>query len=811
MLKKKKNKSKVIVVQDKKQSEDFSKSKKNPKSAQDTIPYDEIYDNGVYRIGNTFSVMFEWENINYRNKQDRDKDLSYKQYIHFLSSLPANLNYQEFITNKPHDISALKEAMIPTDKGNEKVNRETLKDYQNIMSGIVNDCIHKSCNQIVIGAISFTPKNKLEDVNVIFKYLNQFEELAMNMNTKITRKTTEETLEILHSVYHSCDSEPFLLPDNFMQHDVKLKDYIAPSHFKFNSKSIEIGSSYSCIMFVKHISKTCDDEFITDLVDNNYKIIVSKHLLKIDKSVSLDILKKQMNDLEMRLEKRREANHKSGGEFIPYSLKNRESELTALQNKLNDSNCDMFQFSIYIMASAPTASELNDLILYIKQKGLTHQVKIDILSGSVYQMKGLRCVLPFANPVLNSEGSFLGQPYYLPTDEVANFIPFSYRNVFVKGGIYYGIDKITRSPVIIDRSQNMNGNSFTLGMSGSGKSMDVKSELYAAMMKYPNDEFFIIDPDNEYRPLADEFDSEIIKISPNATTYLNIFDTDLSYVDEGANAITMKSDFIMTFIEAVQGRPLMAKERSLIDRCVKTIYLPYQKSGDKKDIPTLKDFYEDIKKYDDIQEAKDIALAIELYVHGSFNIFSHKTNVEFHKNFIIFDIFEMSKQLEAVGNLVILELLWQRVIDNKKRGVRTWVWTDEFSVMFNDKNTNAQIFSTGDFFVKVYKRIRKQGGNAAGATQNITEVLESPQAIAMLSNSDFVMLLAQKPSDLKQIVKLWDLSESQTKYLDSDKVGTGLILSGKNVIPFQNLIPADSRMYKVCSTKFADNISTKAD
>lgn len=805
---KKKKQSKVVVVQKNAQAEGFAQSKKIPKSAQETIPFDEVYDNGIYRKGNTFSIIFEWQNINYRNKQERDKDITYKKYIHFLASLPPNVNYQEFIANRNHDINLLQEAMIPTEKGNENVKTETLKDYQNVMNNLVENCVNTSCNQLVLGAISFTPKNKLDDVNILFKYLSQFEELAMNMDTKITAKTTEETLEILHSIYHSCDNEPFLLPDNYLQHDVKLKDYIAPSHFKFNTKSIEMGATYSCVLFVKHISKACDDEFLTDLLDNNYNVIVSKQLLKIEKGESLEILKKQMMDLEMRLEKRREINHKKGGKFIPFALKNREKELTDLQNKLGNSNCDMFAFATYIMVSAKTSDNLQDLVQFIRQRGLTHQVKIDILSGSNFQLKGLECILPFANPALNPDDSFLGQPYYLPTDEIANFLPFSYRNIFVKGGIYYGINKITGSPIIIDRSQNMNGNAFTVGMSGSGKSMYVKSEFYAARLKYPNDEFFIIDPENEYRPLTEEFDSEIVKISPNATTYLNIFDTDLSYIDEGSNAITMKSDFVMTFVEAILGRQLTANERSLIDRCVREIYLPYQTSGNRKDIPTLKEFYYCLKKYDDVQEAKDIALALELYVNGSFNIFSHHTNIEFHKNFIVFDIFEMSKQLETVGNLVVLELLWQRVIDNKKRGVRTWVWTDEFSVMFNDKNTNAQIFSTGDFFVKVYKRIRKHGGNAAGATQNITEVLESPQAIAMLSNSDFVTLLAQKPSDLKQIVKLWDLSDSQAKYLDSDKVGNGLILSGKNVIPFENLIPTDSRMYQVCTTKFSDIVTS---
>lgn len=804
IFKKKSQKNKVVVVKDVKQANGFEKNKTIPKTAQDVIPYDEVYDNGVYRKDNTFSIMFEWQNINYKTKKENEKDITYEKYQNFLSSLPASIRYQEFIANRPFNEKDLKEALIPPTNYNKNINSETLADYQKVMGDIVEECTHNSCNQIIIGAISFTPQNKLDDVNILFKYFNQIEIFASDMGTKIKLITTEKSFEILHSIYHPFDNEPFLLPDNFMQHDIKLKDYIAPSHFTFRSKLIEVGNSYSCVMFLKYISKSCDDELITDLLDNTYNVAVSKHLLKIDKSESLAILKRHMLDLEGRIEKRREINAKRGGQFIPYGLRSREKELTELQEKLGETNCDMFAFATYIYLSAPTENDLIDLISFVKQRALEHQVKIDILSGSKFQMKGLECVLPFANPVLSTDGELLGQPFYLPTDEVANFLPFSYRNIFSKGGLYYGINKVTSSPIIIDKRENMNSNSFILGTSGSGKSMDVKSELFGAMTKYPDDEFFIIDPENEYSPLVDEFNGEIIKLSPNSKNHLNIMDTDLSYEDEGTSAITMKSDFLMTFIEAGKGRALTANEKTIVDRIVNKVYSQYQLASDtEKEVITLTTFYNELLKCEE-QEAKDIALILELYVKGSYDIFAYPTNVEYHKKFIVYDIFELGKQLEKVGLLVVLELLWQRVIENKKKGIRTWVFTDEFSIMFKDNNQGNEVFSTGDFFVKVYKRIRKHGGTASGATQNITEVMASPQALTMLSNSDFVMLLRQQKSDLKRIIEHWDLSESQAKHLDGDDVGTGLIISGSSVIPFQNLIPADSKMYKLCTTKFTD-------
>ena len=178
-------------------------------------------------------------------------------------------------------------------------------------------------------------------------------------------------------------------------------------------------------------------------------------------------------------------------------------------------------------------------------------------------------------------------------------------------------------------------------------------------------------------------------------------------------------------------------------------------------------------------------------------MFAHHTNVEISKKFLIFDLFSIGENFRTVGLQVVLEMIWQRVIENKRKGIRTWLWCDEFSVMFTGKDTSA-----GLFFKKVYQRIRKLGGVATAATQNITEVLESKEATAMLQNAEFIVLLQQKSKDLQKLVELFELSESQTAYLKTGKEGSGLIICGKKIIPFDNLIPKDTLTYKLCSTKF---------
>ena len=808
-MKKKKKESKIVIIEDKKKTEsNYSKSKVNPKTAQDTIPFDEVYENGLFRIEDKFSILFIFENLDYKVMRDNEKDLFYQKYQHFLNTLPQNIQYQEFIMNYPTDRQMLTETMIP--KFNSRLcSTEVYNDYVNITNKLIDKSADNSCEQVIIGAMCFKPQTKLDDVNILFKYYKALQDEAMNLGVKVSQLMPDKTFERLHRLYHMSDNEPFLLPTDFLQCDVNLKDYIAPSNFTFRSKLIEVGSAYSSVMFVKRFSHECDDELITDLLDNSYNIVVSKHMKRIDKTESLKILKRQMDDLEGRLEKRREINHKRGGSFIPYSLRKREKDLNELQEKLGGSNCDLFSFAVYIYISADTEEQLNDLKDFIKQTASRHQVIIDVLTGVSQQESGLKSIVPFANPSLTPDGQYLGQPFYLPTDEIANFIPFSYHNNINPTGICYGINSITNTPIIVDRSEGMNGNGFIVGTSGSGKSMFTKYEFISASMKYPNDEFIIIDPENEYRSLGTStngkkapFDAEIIKLSPNTNTYVNLFDTDINYCEEGATAVQMKTDFIMTFCEVTKGSSLTAKERSVIDRCVKLAYQDYVLSnGNKQHIPNLNQFYKLLTEQTE-KEAKDIALSLELFVKGSFDIFAHPTNIKWNKKVIIYDIFEMGNQLQTVGLLVLLEMLWQRVIQNKAKGVRTWVWCDEFSIMFNDKSN--EVFRTGEFFEKVYKRIRKHGGVATGATQNISEMIKSDQAMTMLQNSEFLILLAQKEDDLAVLRDRLKLSDNQAKYLDIDEVGKGLIKLGKRIIPFDNTIPSDSLIYRICTTKFKD-------
>ncbi len=785
----------MSIFKKKKNKSLFSEGMKIPKTAQNTIPFWEVYENGIFLVGeDKYTLLFSFENLDYKLLRDREQEEIYGNYEKLLNALPTDIHYQEFIMNSSINTEQLHKAMIPE---NRDIDNELYDNYYNdILESKINQSAEACAKKIMVIALSYVPQTKIDNVNVLFKYFRELQTYYNNLGVETHQLMPEEVFKIVHEYYHPFDTSEFMLPANYFSRGNRLKDYIAPSMFAFKAKETEVGPSLTRIMYVHSYDRELDDSFISELLDNNFKIAVSKHITRVDKGIALEKVRKEINDLQGKMETRREQNHKKGGNFIPFRMTDKLAELEELQQRLAGSTVELFEVSIFISLSAENKDDLEELTKYIKTKAAKHQVKVNHLVRQ--QEKGMNSVLPFGVDHMNKAVCT-----YLLTDAAAVLLPFSYRTYFSEDGVYYGINRVTNAAIILDRTDEMNANGYILGTSGAGKSVTGKFEILEVRNKYPNDELIVIDPDGEYGVLAqkENFDGEIMKLSPNSSTHYNIFDIDLSFSEDGRDAISIKSEFIMTVVETMKGTALTSEEKSILDRCIHKAYFEYQRCNglDDTKLPTLTTLYELLKQQPEM-EASQLALIMELYVTGSLKNFADKTNIDVKKKYLVIDISDMGDQLRNVGLQIVLEFVWQRVIANKKNGIRTWLWCDEFSVMFSgEKSTES-----GKFFVKVYKRIRKHGGVATGLTQNIEEVVNSPDARAMLENAEFKILLQQKPSNLKLISELFELSPSQEAYLKTGEKGTGLIICGKKVIPFDNRIKQEGIVYKTISTNFKE-------
>jgi len=383
----------------------------------------------------------------------------------------------------------------------------------------------------------------------------------------------------------------------------------------------------------------------------------------------------------------------------------------------------------------------------------------------------------------------------LTTEALAVLMPFKAQEIRDQGGVYYGQNVISKNLIIANRKELLNGNGFVLGVSGSGKSFTAKEEI-AAIVLSTEDDVIVIDPESEYRPLIEGLGGEVIDISATSRTHINAMDMEQGYGD-GENPVVLKSEFLLSLCEQLVGSgKLSAKEKSIIDRCTANVYRDYIREGYRGSVPTLQDFYAELLRQSE-PEARDVALAIELFTEGSLNTFAKHTNVDTNSRIVCYDIRDLGKQLLPVGMLVVLDSVFNRIIRNRQMGRNTWIYIDEIYLLFQHEYS-------ANFLFTLWKRVRKYGACCSGLTQNVDDLLQSHTARTMLANSEFLVMLNQAATDRVELARLLNISDNQLSYITNVDFGRGLIKCGSTIVPFMNSFPKNTRLYQLMSTKFSE-------
>ena len=297
----------------------------------------------------------------------------------------------------------------------------------------------------------------------------------------------------------------------------------------------------------------------------------------------------------------------------------------------------------------------------------------------------------------------------------------------------------------------------------------------------------------EYAPLIQAFNGQTLNISTSTNTYINPFDSSLQY-EQNDDALNNKIEFSLAFIESiVSSNGLSGEQKTLVDRCTKNIYEEYQLHNYSEEYqPDFIKFYKELLKQPE-KESKNLALVIERYVLGGMGIFARKTNIQIKNRFISFNIAELPRSIQTTGYLVILEHIMNRLKRNKNLGKHTWIFIDEFHILLANQYS-------ADYIAKIYKTGRKENAIPTIITQNIADVIKNEQGCKILSNSEFAMILKQKPLDLPAICKIFDISDEESRYVIDSPAGQGIIVYGEDKVAFRNQISKDSYIYELNQT-----------
>jgi len=757
-----------------------------PRSAQDIIPIKAIWEDGIFLVGtDKYSKSFKFLDINYAVASKEDKEAMFIDYSDLLNSLDTGATAKITINNRRiNKIDFENQILLKMQDDNLDKYR---KEYNEMLINQAKDANEIIQEKIITLSVY---KKSIEEARTYFSrvgadLISKFAALG----SKCVELDAIERLRILHDFYRTGNETSFRFDfKETIRKGHNFKDFICPDSFEFKDDYFKIGDRYGKVMFLKEYASFVKDSMVTELTELNKNMMLSIDIIPVPQDEAVKEAENRRMGIETNItnwQRKQNANNNFSA-IIPYDMEQQRAESKEFLDDLTTRDQRMFLVVITMVITADTKQELDntkDDIEQIAGKGLCQMGTLKF-----QQLDGLNQVLPIVSDFNNIKALRT-----LTTESLAVFMPFKVQEIRHEGGIFYGQNVISKNMIIADRNQLLNGNSFTLGVSGSGKSFISKEEIASIRLKDKDADIIIIDPEREYSKLVRAFGGEVIKISATSRNHINAMDMTKDYGD-GANPVILKSEFILSLCEQLIGSSnLGAKQKSIIDRCTANTYRFYQQGNYQGTPPTLQDFREELLKQDE-PEAKEIALAIELFTNGSLNTFAMNTNVDTSNSLLCYDILDLGKQLLPIGMLVVLDSILNRITSNRNKGKHTYIFIDEIYLLF-------QYEYSANFLFTLWKRVRKYGACCTGITQNVEDLLQSHTARTMLANSEFIIMLNQASTDRTELARLLNISDLQMSYITNVKAGEGLIKIGSVLVPFVNKFPRNTELYKLMSTK----------
>lgn len=759
-----------------------------PKTVQDYIPITTIYKDGIFKIGNKYSKSFKFTDINYLTANEEDKQEMFLQYSELLNSFDSEAITKITINNRKLNKEDFKNHILINEKSDNLSEyrheyNEMLTDKASGVNGIIQE------KYLTISIV----KKDIESAREYFKRVEKDIETHLAKIGSISRELdTTERLRILHDFYRAGEEEDFHFDiKDMMQKGHDFKDYICPDSMERADDYLKLGEKYARVLFLKDYASYIKDSMVAELTDINRNMMLSIDVMPIPTDEAMREVENRLLGIATNITnwQRKQNQNNNFSAVIPYDMEMQRKETEEFLNDLTTRDQRMMCATITMVHMADSKEELDNDTESILTTARRHLCQLAVLKFQ--QTDGLSTVLPIGCRKINVLRT-------LTTESLAVFMPFKVQEITENNGIYYGQNAISNNMIIANRTNLMNGNSFILGVSGSGKSFTSKCEITNLMLNGDAD-IIIIDPEREYSPLVKALGGEIIDISATSKNHINAMDLNEEYGgDDKEDPLILKSEFIMSLCEQLMGGVMLgSKEKSLIDRCAKNVYRNYRRRGYQGKVPTLKEFRANLLKQPE-QEAQDIALAIELFTDGSLNTFAKETNVDVNSKLICYDILELGKQLMPIGMLVVLDSILNRITSNRAKGKKTFVFIDEIYLLFKHDYS-------ADFLFTLWKRVRKYGAYCTGITQNVDDLLQSHTARTMLANSEFIIMLNQATTDRVKLAELLGISDTQLSYITNVEAGRGLMKIGSSLVPFVNKFP-HNKLYKLMSTKPGENL-----
>ena len=756
-----------------------------PKRVQDVIPIKCMWSDGIFLVGTRYSKTFKFTDINYMVASQEAQKKLFLAYAALINSLDCGATTKITLNNRHLNRKNFADTVLMKLKN----------DYLDYYRMEYNDVIMSKAtggNGIIqekYVTVSVCKKN-IEDARAYFARVGA--ELTARfaaLGAKVAEMDATEKLRVLHDFYRSGEEVYFWFDaQDMMRKGHDFRDYICPDSIEKHSDYLMLGGKYARVIYLKDYASFISDQLVTKLTDQSRSIMLSIDIIPVATDEAVREVERKMLGVETNItnwQRRQNANNNFSA-IVPYDMEQQRRETKEYMTDLTSRDQRMMLSVLTIVHLADSKAELDADTDALLKVAADHMCQMAVLRYQ--QLDGLNTALPIGTRKIDTFRT-------LTTESLAVFMPFKVQEIQEPGGIYFGENAISHNLILCNMKNLLNQSMMLLGIPGSGKSFFAKL-LIVAIALSTKDDIIILDPEGEYTPLVKALGGAVMCFAVGGSDWLNAMAMEEGY-GEGS-PVAFKSQFIMSLLKQIDPDGIRAHHKSIIDRCVALVLQEQKKTGK---VPTLCTLREKLLEQPE-QEARDLALTMELYTSGSLNIFAHETNVDTKNRIQSYDIHDLGEELKQPGFVTITDAMINRVNYNWAHGKKTHIFVDEFHIAYENEYS-------GNFFTSAWRQFRKRNAAPCAITQNVEYMLDSVQASTMVSNSEFVVMLNQAESDQERLSKLLNISPEQMSYVNGSEAGCGLMRYGSALVPFVNRFPVNTELYKLITTKPGEGLFAK--
>ncbi len=533
---------------------------------------------------------------------------------------------------------------------------------------------------------------------------------------------------------------------------------IAPAAFVLSADHIGLDNLLAKTLFVYTYPHYLETNWLYQVINMDLVMDISMFVYPIDTNTLLPQLRRKVTQLQASYSVEQERNLVSNPE-----LEAAITDIEQLREVLTRGETRLFHYGLYMTVYGKTQEELSAAIQQIES----------YLGGMlIYSKQAYLQMEPGFNSTLPIGTDELGINRYLDTGSLSTTFPFTSASLTSNEGILYGINRHNNSLVLFDRFKLENANSLILGRSGSGKSYVVKLEILRSLMF--GTDVIVIDPENEYRALADAIGGTYLNVSLNSTTRINPLDLPPPFEGETGDDILRTAIVTAHSLISLMVGGLTPEEDNILDQALVTAY---QQKGITTDIQTHKNpapLITDVARLLQAQPAAAHLVArLAKYISGTFaGLFNQPTNIDLNNGFLVFSIRDLEDQLRPIASYMILTFIWNKIRHELRKRI---LIIDEVWTLLQHEDSAAYLYSFA-------KRARKYYLGMTTVSQDVEDFLDSKYGRSIINNTSLQILLKQSTSAIDKIAQSFNLTEGEKLLLLESDVGEGLFFAGLNHI-----------------------------